>query len=126
MPETGAASTKATNADTAYERSDASLRLLGIIALGLFLTLCAIPGILLLFFPHATMDRPKAPTLTPPAPRLQADPQADLRELRTSEDARLASYGWIDRSQGIVHIPIERAMHDIAANGISDWPGGRR
>lgn len=115
-----------TNADTAYERSDVSLRLLGIIALGLFLTLCAVPGVLLLVFPHATMDRLKGPTLTPPAPRLQSNPQADLRALRAAEDARLSSYGWVDRNKGVVHIPIEEAMRDIAIRGIADWPGGRR
>jgi hypothetical protein len=27
---------------------------------------------------------------------------------------RLESYGWEDRARGIVHVPIERAMHDMA------------
>jgi len=46
----------------------------------------------------------------PPAPRLQVAPAVDLKSLRAAEDARLHGYGWVDRSGGVVHIPIERAM----------------
>ncbi len=34
--------------------------------------------------------------------------------LRRDDQRRLTSYGWIDRSQGVVHIPIKRAMELIA------------
>jgi hypothetical protein len=50
----------------------------------------------------------------PPEPRLQAEPVEDLRRLRDEEDAVLESYAWIDRSQGIVQIPIERAIELLA------------
>lgn len=50
-----------------------------------------------------------APRL-PPAPRLQARPIEDLRALRAAEAKRLAGYAWVDRDQGLVRIPIERAM----------------
>lgn len=50
----------------------------------------------------------------PPAPRLEIDPTASLTRLRAEEDARLASYGWVDRPAGIVHIPIDRAMRLLA------------
>jgi hypothetical protein len=36
---------------------------------------------------------------------------------RAARAARLNGYGWVDRSKGIVHIPIERAM-DEAASGM--------
>jgi len=34
----------------------------------------------------------------------------------------LTSYGWVDWQAGIVHIPIDRAMQDVVASGIKDWP----
>jgi hypothetical protein len=46
----------------------------------------------------------------PPAPRLQTDPREDLARQRAREQAQLDGYGWIDRSAGTVHIPVERAM----------------
>ena len=49
-----------------------------------------------------------------PSPELQADPTADRIQLQQEEDARLSGYGWVDRRQRLVHIPIERAM-DLAA-----------
>ena len=51
----------------------------------------------------------------PPAPRLQTDPIADLETLRAEESRLLGSYGWVDRAQGTVRIPIERAMELLAA-----------
>ncbi len=30
--------------------------------------------------------------------------------LRTDQEARLRSYGWVDRRSGVIHIPVERAM----------------
>jgi len=53
-----------------------------------------------------------------PEPRLQVAPPADLAVLRAREDARLNSYGWIDRKAGIVRIPIERAMDLIVERGL--------
>jgi len=59
---------------------------------------------------------------TPPEPRLEADPLALRRVLKTREDAQLSSYGWIDRGAGVVRIPIDKAMAMVAANGV---PGGQ-
>ncbi len=50
----------------------------------------------------------------PKAPQLQVTPASDLTRLRAREQARLDSYGWVDRQQGLVHIPIERAMEMLA------------
>jgi len=46
----------------------------------------------------------------PPAPRLQVNPAEDLKAYQAKEDAILHSYGWADKSAGVVRIPIERAM----------------
>jgi 7-keto-8-aminopelargonate synthetase-like enzyme len=66
----------------------------------------------------------------PPEPRLQgfgfpgqqADPQADLRK-KNQEDAEANErFEWIDRSSGIVQIPVKDAMRIVAEKGLSPAP----
>ena len=38
------------------------------------------------------------------------DGRRKLQELRASEQKELQNYGWINRTDGVVRIPIERAM----------------
>jgi len=52
-----------------------------------------------------------------PEPRLQADEPLDLDRLRALEETQLHAYGWIDRADGVVQIPIERAMDLLAKPG---------
>ncbi len=58
-----------------------------------------------------------APTMAP-EPRLQVNPPVDLDALRAAEDAKLNSYGWIDRPARVVRIPIARAMDLIVQRGL--------
>ena len=60
----------------------------------------------------------------PPEPRLQVSPDRDWLEMFHQEQEFLNSYGWIDRNQGIVHIPIERAMEIVAQRGLSSGERG--
>jgi hypothetical protein len=46
----------------------------------------------------------------PPAPRLQVTPAEALKAYQAEENARLTSYGWVDKNAGVVRIPIERAV----------------
>lgn len=56
-------------------------------------------------------ERPRtAEQKLPPAPRLEIDATASLARLRAEENARLTSYGWVDKPAGIVRIPIDRAI----------------
>src|SRR6266446_6313872 len=64
----------------------------------------------------------------PPEPRLQGvpghitDPQADLRK-KNQEDAEAnEKLEWIDRSSGIVQIPVKDAMKIVAEKGLSTVP----
>lgn len=50
----------------------------------------------------------------PPAPRLQADPAADLAAVRGAERAKLETYEWRDPQRSVARIPIERAMQLLA------------
>ena len=54
----------------------------------------------------------------PPLPRLQVQPVRHWREFRSAEMERLSTYGWMDRTSGVVHIPIDRAMELVAERGI--------
>jgi len=106
-----------------YEQSDVTFRFLlcgaGVVLCTILL--CAF-GVMWLF-PGAVQDR-RLPSPLPiyPAPRLQANPAADLQRFTATELSRLNSVGWADKSRGIVHIPIDEAMGRIAAQGIPDWP----
>jgi len=40
--------------------------------------------------------------------------QQAMQQMRSEAEARLGSYGWIDRDAGIARIPIERAMRLLA------------
>jgi hypothetical protein len=76
---------------------------------------------------EAASTRPASPLAAefarsePPLPRLQTAPIEDLRKLRQVEDALLHSYGWVDRKQSVVRIPIERAM-ELAAERATKRP----
>jgi hypothetical protein len=58
-----------------------------------------------------------------PTPRLQTDDgNEDLAELHAREDLLLNNYSWVDRSKGVVRIPIERAMELVAQQGLPVMP----
>ena len=112
------------NPETAYERADVRLMTIGVLAIVTFAFLVAIPLVLRGAYHQTLADVDRRRAVTPPAPVLQVDPRSDLTAFRAEEDARLKSYGWVDRSKGVVHIPIARAMAEIAAKGIPDFPKG--
>jgi hypothetical protein len=62
-----------------------------------------------------------------PTPRVQLDNgNQDLATLHEREDLLLNYYSWIDRGQGKVRIPIERAMELIAQRGLPVAPAEQR
>jgi len=61
---------------------------------------------------------------TPPAPNLQTQPFKDVLQLKTEQRAQLHSYGWVDKANGVVHIPIERAMALTLQRGLPARAGG--
>ncbi|HWI28289.1 MAG TPA: hypothetical protein VN668_15045 [Stellaceae bacterium] len=110
------------NPNTAYETQDVRLMVVGVLALLILALLVIVPLILRGAYPAALADANRKQTVIPPSPLLQTAPAADLRAFRAEEEARLDSYGWVDRDKGIVHIPIARAMKEVVAKGISGFP----
>jgi hypothetical protein len=71
---------------------------------------------------HGLRGAPVAATPpSPPGPRLQPSPAQDMLEMLQAENARLQSYGWVDRSAGIARMPVDRAMASIAQQGLPSW-----
>jgi hypothetical protein len=53
-----------------------------------------------------------------PSPRLQTDYYGDLDIVRKQWEQQLENYGWLDKSAGIVHIPIDDAMKLTLERGL--------
>jgi len=58
-------------------------------------------------------ERPKLP----PLPRLETDPVAARKQYFQNEKVLIESYGWVDQKQGIVRVPINRAMELLVERG---------
>lgn len=54
----------------------------------------------------------------PMGPRLQSSPEAELEAMRHELGERLNGYGWVDEGAGVVHIPVDRAMDLVLAEGL--------
>lgn len=89
----------------------------GILAATIAVVAFAALGTLRLF--HHVTDRPLLATKTTPTemplPPLQSAPTLDLQALRAQKHAMLNEYRWLDRDNGVVRIPIERAMELLIA-----------
>jgi hypothetical protein len=110
-----------------YEKTDASPR-------GLVYFALIIVGILVLAFlslrwlfgyfqkaenPGSLVAAPFADVRPlPPAPRIQSNPGADMQSYFQSQQNLLNTYGWIDRQNGIVRLPIDRAMELVLQRGL--------
>jgi hypothetical protein len=112
------------NEEIAVERSDVSLSLAGVLFGGFALVLALSFVAIAVFYPGSRHGPSDAPRLATAKPRLEIDPAADLAAFRAQQQQALGSYGWVDRAHGVVRIPIDQAMQDVAKAGIKDWPEG--
>jgi hypothetical protein len=84
-------------------------------------------GSLLLLFGSigglAIVYRIDAPSASPPPPRVFAEPRlrvdeaGQLHERQAHQRAELEQYRWIDKQNGVIRIPVARAMELIAKRG---------
>ncbi|MEL6184303.1 MAG: hypothetical protein AAFU79_06740 [Myxococcota bacterium] len=54
-------------------------------------------------------------------PLLQPHPEVELEDYLEAQKRKLSSYAWVDRDQGKVQVPIERAMQLVAEKGLPTW-----
>lgn len=113
------------NPDSAYELSDWPLGTIGLIFVAILILLVVSPFVMIAAFPTTPADVSRALTVEPPQPRLQTDPSEDLAQFQAEEEKRLNGYYWIDKKKGIVHIPIKRAMKEVAAEELDGFPRGQ-
>lgn len=101
-----------------YERSDVPPFVILGLAAGFALTVAIVMAILAAVYPRSLNDDFKGPVQAlPPAPRLQTAPRRDLVAYDAAEGRRLQTYGWTDRAQGRVRVPVAQAMRQVAAEG---------
>ena len=58
-------------------------------------------------------------------PLMQVKPEEDLRWMREHNEMDLSTYGWVDRSKGVVRLPIDRAMKLITERGLPPIAPGK-
>src|SRR5690242_15878253 len=69
------------------------------------------------------LDRPAKPNIysgllqSKITPSPQVNDGEELKALRATEEAALTTYGWVDSKNGIVHIPIDRAIDLVLQRG---------
>ncbi len=105
---------------TGHETKDASI--LGIVLTGLGLVIAAaiafsiVYGIFQFLSTQPVTTAPPNPMAEtsvqqfPPEPRVEEHPDVEIKDLHAKEDSLLSSYGWTDKTAGVVRIPIDRAM----------------
>ena len=101
-----------------FERSDVPPPLLAALAAGFAVTVALVMIVLAAAFPRTLHDQLRGPVAAlPPAPRLQTAPRRDRVAYEAAERRRLQTYGWSDRAQGRVRVPVDQAMRAVAAQG---------
>ncbi len=74
------------------------------------------------FVVHQSLGPPASPfenvRTLPPPPRLQVQPSEDLKTYLNEENGVLDTYGWVDRKNGVVRIPIAHAMELLLRKGL--------
>ncbi len=114
------------NPDTAFEPSDWRLAPVALAYVGTLIVLVASCLVLKVAYPRALPDVARTLSITPPGPFLQTDPQGEFERIRADEEKRRDTYYWIDKSKGVVHVPVEQAMQNLAKTGIPGFPKGEQ
>ena len=108
-----------------HEPTDVGGRLIWVGLALLLASVFVLALIVLWLYPGATTDR----TLRLPLPQYP-DPSAATKSgcghgaVLREEMQWLNGTGWIDKANGIAHIPIADAMRIVAEENIPGWPGG--
>jgi hypothetical protein len=62
----------------------------------------------------------------PPEPRLQTSPVPNRKLIAEQETRQLSTYGWVNQKNGVVRIPVDRAMRLLAERGLPARAEGNR
>jgi hypothetical protein len=106
-----------THGDERLELPEVSTRPLLYIAVGFLVLLACAVGLLHAVYLHAVPNQTLPAPEMFPQPRVQTGQTEQLHLLEDAQTRRLNEYSWVDRKQGLVQIPIDRAMQLLAAEG---------
>jgi hypothetical protein len=128
------------NPGVMYESSDANVRAIytfgvWLVVLGALCALATYGGLRAMQWNAARLDamRIKSNPMVPearlrmqpiqaahefPTPQLQINDTAEMKEEIDQENAKLTHYQWVDQNQGIVRIPIDKAMQLVLQRGL--------
>ncbi|MFC7552966.1 hypothetical protein ACFQU7_12955 [Pseudoroseomonas wenyumeiae] len=87
------------------------------VGLGTAALLAATLGGVMLLRHSAEWPQAGQPPSRFPAPRLQADPAADLHAFQAEQARALQGYDWVDREGGLARVPVAHAMEILAGRG---------
>jgi hypothetical protein len=134
------------NPEISFERRDVNVFQITAFGIGLLLSTVVVVfamWALFAFLAHRADNLDKAlpgtmasqRSTVPPEPRLSGVvlkdgkidehpvyPRIELKQLKDDEDAILNNYGWVDPANGIVRIPIDRAIDIVAQKGLPSKP----
>ena len=113
-----------------YEHRDADTGSLLKFGLGLVIVLIVVSFSMKWMFSYFAKSQQLGPPASPfenvrvlqPQPRLQVRPGADLRSYCSDQMQKLGTYGWVDPENGVVRIPIDRAIDATIARGLPARP----
>ena len=110
-----------------YEKSDA--RVAPLVLFGVALTLLVVVSMWLVGRidralraerEGESVEHPMRAFRKPPEePLLQAVPASEMEAHQRAEEEVLSTYGWVDRTNGIARVPVERAMQILNERGMA-------
>lgn len=121
------ASSETIDPTTRAERRDVNAKGVLLAGIGVLVAIWAIVLLIYPLFTHfkyaRTGGRDPSKVLSyippsPPIPRNEDHPYRVLKEYNDRVEGLLHNYNWMDRSRGIIAIPIERAMQLLVERGI--------
>ncbi len=107
-----------------HETTDVNVWAIGKFAIGLVIVCAISVGLLFGLFKYfqSREETSLAVTVDPtkifPQPQLQKTPIPDLKAVRAEEEKMLNGYAWVDRTKGVVRIPVDRAIEVLAQRGL--------
>ena len=119
------------NEDVGHEHGDVNVRT--VIAFGIaILVVVALSsalmyGLFIVLEKQAASRDPQASphavtNVTPRGPGLLTNEPKNLQQFHQEEQGKLESYGWVNQSQGVAHVPIDAAKKLVVQHGLPVRP----
>ena len=103
------------------ESSEVPTRTVLLAAFGVLLLVFGTVGVLgAIYYREVSVQKMPAPEKFP-QPRVETKEKEERLRIEAEQARRLSGYRWVDRKDGVVQIPIERAMQLLASEGMQAY-----